>query len=591
MLPATDLSGGGQSADNPEVAIAPDGTATVVWTRSNGINLIAQASTRPPGGSFGPPQDLSAAGRSAYDPDVAIAPDGTATVVWARFDGTNNVIQAATRPPNGSFGSPVDLSAAGQSAAYPQVAAGPDGTTTVAWNRFNGTGFVTQVSTRPPGGSFGLPVNLSTASVSDSAFDPELAFSPDGTTTVIWSRGNGLTRDVIQASTRPPGGDFAPPVDLSASNLHARLPQIGVAPDGTTTVVWYQFDGSNYVVQASTRRPDQGFALPVDLSAPGQSAYSPQIGIAPDGTATVVWYRSNGTSYIVQASTRPAGGSFPVPVDLSAPGQSAFSPQIGIAPDGTATVVWYRSNGTSYIVQASTRIPGGTFSPPVGLSAPGQSAYNLRVVSGRDGSATAVWSRSNGTHVIIQSASTAQPSPVLSVSRSGSGHGRVVSSPAGIDCGATCAANYLSYTRVTLSATPDSGSSFAGWDGGCSGSTPTCEVTMLEAESVNARFALVCTGATLKTGRFKVNRRKGTGTLKARIGTAGTVTLNGSKSVRKSVRKRSRKGTVALRVKARGRAARKLGRTGSVRLKLRITFRPKNGCKARTRTRTVKLVR
>src|SRR5208283_3647371 len=76
----------------------------------------------------------------------------------------------------------------------------------------------------------------------------------------------------------------------------------------------------------------------------------------------------------------------------------------------------------------------------------------------------------------------------LSVSTIGTGSGTVTSSPSGISCGSTCAASYSSGTRVTLTASPASGSTFAGWSGGgCSG-TGTCSVTMYVATSVTATF-------------------------------------------------------------------------------------------------------
>ena len=128
---------------------------------SNGSNSIIQAATRPPGGSFGAPVDLSASGQSAARPQITTAPDGTATAVWLRYDGTNTIVQAATRPPGGGFGPPVDLSVAGQTAFARRVATAPDGTTTVVWSRIDGINGIIQAATRPPGGGFGPPVDLS----------------------------------------------------------------------------------------------------------------------------------------------------------------------------------------------------------------------------------------------------------------------------------------------------------------------------------------------------------------------------------------------------------------------------------------------
>ena len=66
--------------------------------------------------------------------------------------------------------------------------------------------------------------------------------------------------------------------------------------------------------------------------------------------------------------------------------------------------------------------------------------------------------------------------------------GTVTSTPAGINCGSTCAASFNSGSTVTLSATPSTGDSFAGWSGSCSGSSATCTLTMNGTMSVAASF-------------------------------------------------------------------------------------------------------
>jgi probable HAF family extracellular repeat protein len=73
----------------------------------------------------------------------------------------------------------------------------------------------------------------------------------------------------------------------------------------------------------------------------------------------------------------------------------------------------------------------------------------------------------------------------LSVSTTGSG--TVTSSPAGINCGATCSASFGTGAEVSLTQTAASGSAFAGWGGACSG-VGTCIVTMSQAQNVSANF-------------------------------------------------------------------------------------------------------
>jgi hypothetical protein len=76
-------------------------------------------------------------------------------------------------------------------------------------------------------------------------------------------------------------------------------------------------------------------------------------------------------------------------------------------------------------------------------------------------------------------------SNTLTVNRSGSGS--VVSLPAGINCGQICSAGFTGGTAVSLTATPASGWTFAGWTGACTG-TGACSVTMSSTATVSALF-------------------------------------------------------------------------------------------------------
>ena len=76
----------------------------------------------------------------------------------------------------------------------------------------------------------------------------------------------------------------------------------------------------------------------------------------------------------------------------------------------------------------------------------------------------------------------------LTVSRTGSGSGTVTSVPQGISCGTTCIAAFLFDTSVRLVATPDAGSSFAGWSGDCSGNSPSLLLLINRNLGCAARF-------------------------------------------------------------------------------------------------------
>jgi GH25 family lysozyme M1 (1,4-beta-N-acetylmuramidase) len=77
------------------------------------------------------------------------------------------------------------------------------------------------------------------------------------------------------------------------------------------------------------------------------------------------------------------------------------------------------------------------------------------------------------------------------VERQGTGDGTVTSSPARLDCGTTCSAAFAVGSTVTLTATADSASTFAGWsDSGC-GSGPVCSFPVSAPTDVVATFTSV----------------------------------------------------------------------------------------------------
>jgi hypothetical protein len=82
----------------------------------------------------------------------------------------------------------------------------------------------------------------------------------------------------------------------------------------------------------------------------------------------------------------------------------------------------------------------------------------------------------------------------LTINKSGSGAGRITSSPQGIDCDTDCtqqSASFLQGTKVTLTANPTLGSIFQSWSGeGCSG-TGQCVVIVDGDLTVTAEFALL----------------------------------------------------------------------------------------------------
>ena len=97
-----------------QLAVQPDGSQLAVWLQSGRV-VTAQSRGRPAlqraGGALG-------AGY-ARDPHLAMSADGTAVAAWVRSAGAGNVVEVASRPLGGTFGTPVALSGSGEGAFAP----------------------------------------------------------------------------------------------------------------------------------------------------------------------------------------------------------------------------------------------------------------------------------------------------------------------------------------------------------------------------------------------------------------------------------------------------------------------------------------
>ena len=184
------------------------------------------------------------------------------------------------------------------------------------------------------------------------------------------------------------------------------------------------------------------------------------------------------TSIQIQPSVETVGASnIPVPADagfqlqLRALGTYIHPP---VTKDITSQVTW-----TSNTPQMFTVNSGGL------LSATGQACGGTLVSatattnsdgSGVSSSGAIVTGYMTANLVCFTGNEGGGSEPTLTVSFAGSGTGTVASSPLGLSCASTsgtCTGSFPSGTSVTLTATPVGTSSFAGWTGGCVGSSCT----------------------------------------------------------------------------------------------------------------------
>jgi Glycosyl hydrolase family 26 len=410
---AANLSPGGSEARDPRVAMGPDGKATLAWVQYDGSDYVIEERQIEPGGKpIGSVHILSDPGEDAFDPQVAVDPNGTATVAWKRFDGSNNVVQERRVGPDGAPEPAVhDLSESGQYASQPQVGVSPDGRAIVVWERYSGYRTVIQErQIYASGVPAGTTYSLSTGE--QNAVEPRVAVAPDGSATVVWDRYDGANQIVQERRIAPGGAPEEPTHDLSAGGENAIEPRVSVDTEGAVTAVWTRFDGSNEVIQARHIAPSGALSPTVyNVSAAGKPAVSPDVAMGPDGSATLVWQRFDRSNFVVQERRiAPDGSLDPGTYDLSPIGEDAHEPQIAVGGDGSATVAWSGFDGSSGIVRAR-RVgqPGLPQAETADLSTVGGNAGAPAIAAGPRSEVIATWRRFDGANDGVQSASFGAP--------------------------------------------------------------------------------------------------------------------------------------------------------------------------------------
>lgn len=145
-------------------------------------------------------------------------------------------------------------------------------------------------------------------------------------------------------------------------------------------------------------------------------------------------------------------------------------PGINCGPDCSESY----ASGTTVTLQAS---PGsGSNFASWGGACSGNGACTITISAATSVTATFTQATSQG--------------PGITVTRAGNGTGWVGSDVTGINCGQDCEQDYANGTQVTLRASADSGSIFAGWGGGSCLGKGDCVITVSKREAVTATFNL-----------------------------------------------------------------------------------------------------
>ncbi len=353
------LSTLGANAANPRIGMDTHGNLVAAWIENDAV----MSNTQLYQGSWNDfPTQVSDVGTSSLELVVDIA--GNATAIWNQY----GVIQAATLPFTGNWGSPVSLSPnagdtpPGEVASSPQISVDAAGNLVAIWE-FDG---VIQVATKQFDELWSSPSILSyPCPASDS---PQIAIGGDESIVAVWhSTWNGV--DVIYSSATKLGEPWPKyPTLISDKDIASVLPQVAVDLQGNPIAAWYRYDRSgaqysNVCVQTTFGHPNRKWDAPMDLSAPGMKnpdSLSLNVAFNPKGMAFVLWTNSyDSSSFNLEGSVHTTKEWIPT-VKIVSSNTNLYDQNLVISPSGYAYAI-FMANEACYTSPAIRAFKANTY--------------------------------------------------------------------------------------------------------------------------------------------------------------------------------------------------------------------------------------
>jgi hypothetical protein len=313
-------------------------------------------------------------------------------------------VQPALPALAGSWSAPVQLpGSCGSSVAENQAGAMAAGGTFTA---SDGTTHV-QVCTSPDGKTWQAADLGPGGNEPHGGPHPAVAVGPTGRVVAVWGSSVGCPAScsyILQASVRPPGGSWGAPVTLSSElNWGTGGVTLGMDGAGDAIAAWVGFyAGASHYAILPAGSGSWGPAQTLSTYVQGD-ARNLSLAVSPNGSAVVAYATQHDAIWAV-SGTILGGFSAPVFVGAGDYGKNS-APKAALDDAGQASLVWSESTGT----HAATRSPAGTWSAPAVLAPQASSSVATAIDSA--GNAIAVFGSSYSWHLAGGSWGPATPLP------------------------------------------------------------------------------------------------------------------------------------------------------------------------------------
>ncbi len=276
------------NATVPDLAMTPSGYAVAVWQKNDNTTSVIQAATLQFGSTWSAPVDISLATEKATAAQVCVDHAGNAVAVW--FNGRD--VEASVLPYGGKWSAPVTLTFGNGS--EPKLAMNGSGYAIAVWATDS-----LYAATLKLGGTWSLPIKLKTTARYFA--DCEIAVDAEGNAVAVWVQQDFdaslpypvFTNRYIVSASLPFGGTWLVPVNLSSTKemSEAYSPKVAFDGAGLARAVW----NTKSAVQTATVAPNGAWSESTDIAYGTLGLSSkPSLSVDATGYAVINWSNESG---------------------------------------------------------------------------------------------------------------------------------------------------------------------------------------------------------------------------------------------------------------------------------------------------------
>jgi hypothetical protein len=359
-------------ADNPAVAAGQDGTATAVWTQSDGAVLSAWGARYYPANGWRAPVLLETDDSGdVAELDVATDGAGHAVAVWAQYDGVwHNAVSNYYTEGTG-WGTATLLETTDGDVNFPRVAMDSGGFAYAVWNQFNGSVSDTWAARFTPGTGWASAVKVDTDDTGD-ARNPHVLPLPAGGAVALWDQYISGQLHTFTISAQRTGA-WSVPLQLDSNSPGATgVSHLAVGSRGDAVAVWLDEPSASVELWSAYRSAGGSWGAPERANDGNSSGvFLDDVCVDDGGVATAVWLSADGYHLNLWGSRRgPSGWGTAVLVETDNSGNALY-PTIAPLPEGGAIAAWVMSGYGQYTLWTSTFTPPDTTAPSLTVTSPG----------------------------------------------------------------------------------------------------------------------------------------------------------------------------------------------------------------------------